>query len=222
MPRDQDGISRAGDRTGRWRGRLRADWRSEGTKFGGAQCAPPNPHRLLCRTRPARPKRQDAVLFCLLRARHARREMGSDHPARPSTPLIVALFACSVVFLHRIRSFTVERISKTIRKESLPLCLPVQKEKEKEFATHHAWSPRRTYVFRAPRPAWKLCFFFYSMKVPWKVCGRAPLIITPESLSPPGAPALFVRPALLCRSLCPPTNPPTHAGMAHPFWLGST
>jgi hypothetical protein len=160
MPRDQDGISRAGDRTGRWRGRLRADWRSGGTKFGGAQCTPPNPHRLLCRTRPVRPKRQDAVLFCLLRARHARREMGSDHPARPSTPLIVARFACSVVFLHRIRSFTVERISKTIRKESLPLCLPVQKEKEKEFATHHAWSPRRTYVFRAPRPAWKLCFFF--------------------------------------------------------------
>jgi hypothetical protein len=98
--------------------------------------------------------------------------------------------------------------------------LPARAKGKGERVCDASWSPRRIYV-RVPGSPTRVgrgrSYPVLSLPVPWMLCRRAALIITPQYLSP----LLFVRPALLCRSLCPPTNPPTHAA-ADPLWLGST
>jgi hypothetical protein len=89
-----------------------------------------------------------------------------------------ARFACSVVFLHRICSVH-EKGREGIKKESLALCLPVQKVKILPLRRRMVPS---LHVFRASSPT---CLALREAgDAVLLSCGNFALIITPESLSP--------------------------------------
>jgi hypothetical protein len=210
MPRDQDGISRAGDRTGRWRGRLRADWRSEGTKFGGGTVRSSESAQASLPYAARAPKTTGRSAF-LSPPRAARTPRDGIRPPGPAEYAVdrrpFRLFgrlSPSHPFFHGGKNLQDDP------KRELAT-LPARAKGKGERVRDASCMVPASYV-RLPGSPTRLeaLFFFYSMKVPWKVCGRAPLIITPESLSPPGAPALFVRPALLCRTQPLPPYQPTH------------